>query len=67
MFGRAANIVGRGDERLEHQLTVAPRATAEVRLTLQPPKEAGEYLITADVESDGLAFRRWAEALVIVE
>jgi hypothetical protein len=27
----------------------------------------GNYLITADIQSNGMDFRHWAEALVIVE
>lgn len=48
-------------------LSLKSREEGAIDITVEAPDEAGQYLITADVESPGMAFLRWTEAMITVE
>jgi glyoxylase-like metal-dependent hydrolase (beta-lactamase superfamily II) len=48
-------------------ITLGAGASGRVRLRVKTPATPGTHLITADVDSDGMEFRDWIEALVIVK
>ncbi len=61
---------GRGGMKIvkaESTITLKPRQSGKVRLTAVTPEQAGNYLVTADVISDGMEFNDWAEALITVK
>jgi glyoxylase-like metal-dependent hydrolase (beta-lactamase superfamily II) len=47
-------------------LSLAAGKSGSVRVQVQLPASPGNYLVTADVHSEGMAFNRWVEALVTV-
>jgi hypothetical protein len=58
-----------GLELLEPQpsIKIPPRSVGVVECQVRADGDPGRYLVTADVRSDGMDFRRWIEALVEVE
>lgn len=48
-------------------LKLAARQSGAVEVKVLAPSEPGHYIVTADVESEGMAFHNWAEALLTVE
>lgn len=69
---REFQLVFRGTEGLsvkpaQEKITVASRGLGEVKIEVGGLRDPGVHLITVDVESEGMAFREWAEALIIVE
>jgi glyoxylase-like metal-dependent hydrolase (beta-lactamase superfamily II) len=48
-------------------VTLDSRADGAVKIRVRVPKKAGTYVVTADVDSKGMHFRDWLEALVRVE
>lgn len=48
-------------------LKLSPRQQGAIDVMAETPEEAGQYLITADVKSEGMDFERWTESMVIVE
>ncbi|MCH7729291.1 MAG: MBL fold metallo-hydrolase, partial [Planctomycetes bacterium] len=48
-------------------LTLEPRQTGEARVRVQASGKPGNYLVTADIQSSGMEFRDWIEALITVE
>ena len=44
-----------------------PRRQAAVEFEVRAPSKRGTYLVTADVQSTGMHFRDWVEALIVVE
>jgi glyoxylase-like metal-dependent hydrolase (beta-lactamase superfamily II) len=48
-------------------ITLPARQSGAVAFHAQSGSAPGNYLITADIRSDGMEFRRWTEALVTVE
>ena len=61
--------VAEGMRLIEHdeKVTLDSRATGKVRVTVRCPEKLGNYLVTADVGSDGMEFGDWIEALVTVK
>ena len=51
----------------ESRLTLEPGQTGAVRMKVAVTAASGNYLITADIHSEGMDFRDWIEALVTVE
>lgn len=51
----------------ESNVTLAPGESGAARLTVEVHADAGNYVITSDVRSEGMEFREWAEALVTVK
>ncbi len=49
------------------QITLAPRQSGELPIDLRSDGKPGNYIVTADVRSDGMEFRDWVEALVTVK
>jgi len=49
------------------RLTLKPRASGAVKISITTPKEPGNYVNTADIDSKDMHFRRWVEALVTVK
>jgi glyoxylase-like metal-dependent hydrolase (beta-lactamase superfamily II) len=47
-------------------LSLAAGKSGSVRVQVQLPASPGNYLVTADVHSEGMDFNRWVEALVTV-
>jgi hypothetical protein len=52
-----------GDQRI----TLDSRASGNVKVIVRAPAESGNYLVTADVHSQGMEFDRWVEAMVTVK
>jgi len=49
-------------------VTLQPRTNGAVRIAVQVDSEGGtSRIVTADVESDGMSFKRWADAQIKVE
>ena len=49
----------------EHQTAeIPPSRSQTLTFTLTPTGKQGDFLITADIESQGMEFREWAEALI---
>ena len=48
-------------------LTLDSRADGAVKVQVRAPVKGGTYLVTADVDSQGMHFQDWLEALVRVE
>jgi len=48
-------------------ITLESRKSGLLRFSMRGPKKAGTYLVTADVDSQGMQFRDWIEAMVIVK
>jgi hypothetical protein len=48
-------------------ITLPPRRTGAVKFRVQAGDQAGNQLVTADIRSEGMEFRKWVEALVSVE
>jgi glyoxylase-like metal-dependent hydrolase (beta-lactamase superfamily II) len=51
----------------EGKITLGARQSGAARFQVQVPRQAGDYLVTADVESQGMAFRDWVEGMVRVK
>jgi glyoxylase-like metal-dependent hydrolase (beta-lactamase superfamily II) len=51
----------------EKSITLGPRQTGQLRVTVQAGGKTGNTLVTADVKSEGMEFRDWIECLVTVE
>ena len=49
------------------QVTIPAQQTGSITIPLQLPADPGQYLITADIHSEGMDFLDWVEALVTVE
>ena len=49
------------------EVTLKARADGVVKFTIQTPKKPGTYVITADVDSKGMHFRRWLEGVITVK
>ncbi len=49
------------------EIQLLPRATGTLPVQVRVPANAGNYLITADVQTKGMDFQRWTEALISVE
>ena len=54
---------------IDHQssLTLPARQAGALRLRVRADGGVGNYLVTADVRTEGMEFREWVEALVTVE
>jgi len=48
-------------------VSIAPHQTRSIPLTVTLPSLPGQYLLTADIHSQGMAFEDWTEAMVWVE
>ncbi|MDA0590111.1 MAG: MBL fold metallo-hydrolase [Planctomycetota bacterium] len=48
-------------------LTLEPDTTESVPLKVRVPQTPGTWIVTADIESKGMTFHDWAEALITVE
>ena len=48
-------------------ITLPSRGEGAVKMKIRAPKEPGVYVITADVDSKGMHFRDWVEALIEVK
>lgn len=48
-------------------ITLPPRQKRAIKVQVRSDGAPGNYLVTADVRSDGMDFRQWVEALVTVE
>ena len=44
-----------------------PRTKGVVKVKIQTPKAPGIYIITADIDSEGMHFQRWVETIIEVE
>jgi hypothetical protein len=51
----------------ESVLTLASRQTGQVPVTIEAPSAAGNVIVTADVESEGMEFGHWIEAMLTVQ
>ena len=51
----------------QSKLTLAARKSGKLRFVFRGPKKAGTYLMTADIDSPGMHFRDWVEAMIIVK
>lgn len=62
---RASN----GMTLLEHDasITLESRGSGKLRVKVRTPAKPGNYLLTADVASEGMEFQDWIEAMVAVE
>jgi len=54
-------------QKREAAVTLAPRESGAAKFRVQAGGASGNHLVTADVLSDGMEFREWAEALVTIE
>ena len=50
-----------------NSITLPSRGEGAVNVKIRAPKEPGVYVITADVDSKGMHFRDWVEALIEVK
>ena len=50
-----------------NSITLPSRGEGAVKVKIRAPKEPGVYVITADVDSKGMHFRDWVEALIEVK
>ena len=59
----------RGAEVLSgpRSVTLASRADGAVKVKIKAPMEKGVYVITADIDSKGMHFRDWVEAIIEVK
>ena len=48
-------------------ITIAARQMGRVSIDVRAMRDPGNYIVTADVQSDGMEFREWVEALIKVE
>ena len=48
-------------------ITLASRGNGAVKVKIRAPKNPGVYVITADVDSKGMHFRNWVEAVIEVK
>ncbi|MFT5123209.1 MAG: glyoxylase-like metal-dependent hydrolase (beta-lactamase superfamily II) [Candidatus Omnitrophota bacterium] len=48
-------------------LTLPSRGEGMVRVKVEAPAEPGHYLLTSDVESAGMSFEHWSDALIVVK
>ena len=48
-------------------ITLATRGEGSVKVKIRVPKKPGVYVITADVDSKGMHFRDWVEAVIEVK
>jgi glyoxylase-like metal-dependent hydrolase (beta-lactamase superfamily II) len=48
-------------------LNLEPNTTESVPLKIRVPQTQGTWIVTADIESKGMTFHDWAEALITVE
>lgn len=48
-------------------LALQPRQSGTIRVPVQTVGQAGQYLVTADVRSEGMEFRDWVEAMITLE
>ena len=46
---------------------IPARQTKTLSFRLTPTDSAGDFLVTANIESDGMVFREWAEALITLK
>ena len=53
--------------RASATLRVPARESASIKMPVASTDQVGSFLVTADVESHGMEFREWAEALITVE
>lgn len=53
--------------RCASEITLEPGESGAVRMQVSVPAAPGNYLITSDVASEGMAFTEWTESLVTVE
>jgi hypothetical protein len=51
----------------EFSLTLQPREVGTFTFVVASDGTSGNHLVTADIRSDGMEFREWAEALITVE
>jgi glyoxylase-like metal-dependent hydrolase (beta-lactamase superfamily II) len=60
--------VDAGMKLLKHErsITLAARQSGSIPIHVQTPSEAGNYLVTCDLDSKDMAFREWIEAIVTV-
>jgi glyoxylase-like metal-dependent hydrolase (beta-lactamase superfamily II) len=49
------------------KITLKPRASGSLTVGIEAGRKPGNYLITADIASEGMEFRDWIEALITVE
>ena len=58
-----------GVKLLAHKtsLTLAPRESGELSVNIQAENKPGNYIVTADVQSEGMDFRDWIEALITIK
>ncbi|MCP4513244.1 MAG: hypothetical protein GY826_43365 [Fuerstiella sp.] len=49
------------------EVTIAGRQAGLIELAATAPDIPGDFLITADISSEGIEFREWCEAVVTVE
>lgn len=69
---RTFTITPRGWNGLEvlskdGQLTIPPRETKSLSVTIKTPAQSGNYLVTADVASGSVKLNDWIEALITVQ
>lgn len=53
--------------KCKSEITLEPGESGAARMTVAVAADAGNYVITSDVSSEGMEFRSWAESLVTVE
>jgi glyoxylase-like metal-dependent hydrolase (beta-lactamase superfamily II) len=51
----------------DNKITLPSRASGKLNLLVTGPAKAGNYLVTADVQSEGMQFRNWIESLVTIK
>ena len=51
----------------ESEITLEPGESRAVRMKVSVPAAPGNYLVTSDVATEGMAFAEWVESLVTVE
>lgn len=49
------------------RITLEPRESGSIKLKITALAKGGNAIVTADISSDGMEFREWAESLVTVE
>ena len=59
---RGAKVLSKPDK-----VTLAAREEGEVMVKIRAPKEPGVYVITADVDSQGMHFKDWVETIIEVK
>ena len=64
---KGLKIHAAGSNKNALQVTIPAQQTGSITIPLQLPADPGQYLITADIHSEGMDFLDWVEALVTVE